>query len=105
MIPSSNFCDKCGAANQQGGSFCRTCGNPLQAAGTPNRNTATGRLLTNHLLKQRYRILDSAGRGGMGAVYKAEDTQLGNRKVAIRELSQSGLNPQEITEAAEAFKQ
>jgi len=41
----------------------------------------------------------------MGAVYKAEDTQLGNRFVAIKEMSQSGLSQQEVKEAADAFKQ
>ncbi len=43
--------------------------------------------------------------GGMGAVYKAEDTKLGNRLVAIKELSQSDLNPREIALASKAFKQ
>ncbi len=41
----------------------------------------------------------------MGAVYEAEDTQLGNRKVALKEMRQSGLSPQEITDAANAFRQ
>lgn len=104
MIPSPLFCDACGAANQPQASFCRTCGRPLQSAAAPSRNTATGRLLTNHLLKQRYRVLDSVGKGGMGAVYRAEDTDLGNRKVAVKEMSQSGLSPQEVREAADAFK-
>ncbi len=105
MIPPTLFCDTCGAANQPQASFCRTCGRALQSAGAPSRNAATGRLLSNHLLKQRYRILDSAGRGGMGAVHRAEDTHLGNRKVAVKEMSQSALSPQELVEAADVFKQ
>jgi len=40
----------------------------------------------------------------MGAVYEAQDTQLGNRLVAIKEMSQSGLNPDEMLEAFSAFK-
>jgi len=56
------------------------------------------------LLKQRYRVVSQLGKGGFGAVYKAEDKQFGNRLLAVKEMSQSGLSPQEIIEATAAFK-
>jgi WD40 repeat protein len=55
-------------------------------------------------LKQRYHILSQIGTGGFGAVYRAEDTQLGNRLVAVKAMGQRGLNAQERARAAAAFK-
>ncbi|GAC1697442.1 MAG: hypothetical protein PVS3B3_22940 [Ktedonobacteraceae bacterium] len=57
-----------------------------------------------HILKQRYVVLAQVGRGGFGAVYKAADTQFGNRLVAIKEMSQSNMNAQELLEATLSFK-
>src|SRR5579863_4480292 len=65
----------------------------------------TGTLSPQFLLKQRYVILRQAGRGGMGAVYLAVDTQQGQRQVAIKELSQSHLGETELKEVTARFEQ
>ncbi|MDB9313538.1 serine/threonine-protein kinase [Spirulina sp. CS-785/01] len=46
----------------------------------------------NRLLSNRYRIVDLAGKGAMGQVYRAEDTLLGGVTVAIKFLAQTLLN-------------
>jgi serine/threonine protein kinase len=105
MIAPTLFCDRCGAANRAQAAFCAACGQRLYAplAGTAS-NSLTGLLIQHHILKQRYCIISQIGKGGFGAVYKAMDTQFGNRLVAIKEMSQSSLDPQELANAVNAFK-
>jgi hypothetical protein len=64
----------------------------------------TGLLAPRHVLHGRYRILGPVGKGGMGAVYRAQDDRSGGRVVAVKELSQSGLDPEELTAAIATFK-
>jgi len=104
-LSSTLFCDRCGAANRTQAIFCSACGRTLhKSANGTISNTLTGLLVQQHILNKRYCILKQIGKGGFGAVYKATDTQFGNRPLAIKEMSQSNLNPQELREATEAFK-
>jgi Tol biopolymer transport system component/tRNA A-37 threonylcarbamoyl transferase component Bud32 len=106
MVSSTLFCNTCGAANRQQAHFCASCGQRLYVAmGGSVSNTLTGLLVRNNLLNRRYCIIDQVGKGGFGAVYKAEDTFFGNRLVAIKEMSQSNLSAPELAEATRAFKQ
>ncbi len=93
MIPSSLYCQACGAANATDKSVCFACKQPLQIATSD----------TIALLQDRYRILTQVGKGGFGAVYRAEDTRQHNSIVAVKQINLRGLTPQETIEATDAF--
>ena len=93
MIPSSLYCSTCGAANAADSLVCFACKQPLSVTLSDNAP----------LLQGRYRILTQVGKGGFGAVYRAEDTQKHNAIVAIKQINLRGLTPQETIEATDAF--
>lgn len=63
-------------------------------------------LPTGALLINRYRILHMESRGGQSVVYRAEDTRLGDRLMAIKELvpPPSASDDLNLTLAADAFR-
>lgn len=70
----------------------------------PGPGSLTIRLEQDQLLLDRYRIVGQVGRGGFASVYRAEDLQYRSRLVALKEMSQNGLNPEELAEDIESFQ-
>ena len=110
-------CQYCGTANRADAAYCNTCGGALTpgsaaaptaqatiaAASAAPPGNATGRLPPNFLIAGCYLIEKNVGQGGMAAVYRARDTR-NNSVVAIKEMSQDGLAPDELTEALDSFR-
>ena len=68
-------------------------------------DSLTGNLAPQSILMQRYLIVQLAGRGGMSAVYLAQDMQRGQRRVAIKEMSAHNLDEQERAASVARFQQ
>lgn len=105
MKSSTVFCATCGAGNPTRAKYCFSCGQALGTdADTSMTIPQTGYLKAGDVVRQRYQVLAQIGQGGFGAVYKAEDADLGQRLVAVKEMNQQNLTPQAVVNGVEAFK-
>ena len=85
----SNKCPKCDFDNPDDTIYCGRCAAPLKPSiKIPIAQTETLRapreeLTTGSTFAGKYQIIEELGKGGMGRVYKALDTQV-NEKIALK---------------------
>lgn len=88
------ICKQCQATNQDGAQFCLKCGAKF--------GVQMARL--EALLNGRYRIKHFLAKGGMGAVYLAEDIQLFDRLCVVKEMLPFYTTPEDKLDAEKKFR-
>ncbi|MEO6890543.1 MAG: protein kinase [Ktedonobacteraceae bacterium] len=88
------FCPACGGANEAGSTHCFACQHLLPPESSSHAGT---------LLQGRYELGTCLGSGGYSLVYRARDRHVGDRVVAIKQISLPGLSATAAVDATETF--
>jgi len=103
MKKGTTSCSKCHFDNLQDTFYCGQCGTRLQAAPdisfsyTKTLETPVQELARGAIVAGRYEIIEELGRGGMGAVYRAEDKKI-NEEVALKLINPEIASDRKIIE-------
>ena len=100
------YCQNCGTINSVNTVQCTSCHYLLKIPEPPEMPSTVANLIfaeVNTLLQDRYRLLSRIGQGGFGSVFKAQDSLFQNKIVAIKEISLTGLQQQEVLDATASF--
>ena len=82
-------CPKCKTENPPDSKFCNSCGlqfdsmDKIPVSHTKTLKTPQEKLTRGTLFADRYEIIDELGKGGMGKVYRVEDTKI-KQEIALK---------------------